>query len=84
MGTATLLCDKLTSYSWDPNWGTMLSVDDYGTTVTATYDVLGRAVEQYNGSSYAQILFHVASMPEHCGAQSAVTNSLRQATLVGN
>jgi RHS repeat-associated protein len=28
-----------------------------GSTVTATYDAMGRMVEQYNGSAYAQILY---------------------------
>lgn len=41
------------SYTWDPNWGNMTSVNS----TTATYDALGRVVEQQTGSSYTQILY---------------------------
>jgi RHS repeat-associated protein len=54
-----LLTDNLNKYTWDPNWGNMLPVTPQptGSTVTATYDAMGRMVEQYNGSAYAQILY---------------------------
>ena len=52
-----LLTDNLNSYTWDPNWGTMSSVNTGSTTVSATYDAWGQAVEQYNGTSYTQILY---------------------------
>jgi YD repeat-containing protein len=44
-----LLTDNLNTYTWDPNWGNMSTVSTGSTTVTATYDALGRAVEQQNG-----------------------------------
>jgi len=40
-----LLTDNLNTYTWDPNWGNMLSVDTGTQTVKATYDALGRMVE---------------------------------------
>jgi RHS repeat-associated protein len=52
-----LLTDNLNTYTWDPTWGNMLSVNTGSTTVTATYDALGRTLEQYNGSTYSQILY---------------------------
>jgi RHS repeat-associated protein len=52
-----LLTDNLNSYTWDPNWGNMVSVSTGTSTVTVTYDALGRMVEQYNGSAYVQILY---------------------------
>jgi uncharacterized protein RhaS with RHS repeats len=36
-----LLTDNLNTYTWDPNWGTMSTVTNSSTTVTATYDALG-------------------------------------------
>ncbi len=48
-----LLSDNLNSYSWDPNWGGMTSVNG----ITATYDALGRVVEQGSGSPYTQTLY---------------------------
>ena len=56
-GDGNLLTDNLNSYTWDPNWGTMSSVNTGSTTVSATYDAWGQAVEQYNGTSYTQILY---------------------------
>ena len=41
------------TYTWDPNWGNMTSVNG----ITATYDALGSVVEQANGSGYNQILW---------------------------
>ena len=52
-----LLTDNLNTYTWDPNWGNMLSVKNGATTVTATYDARGQVVEQYNGTAYAEILY---------------------------
>jgi RHS repeat-associated protein len=52
-----LLTDNLNTYTWDPNWGKMLSVNTGSVAVSATYDALGRMVEQYNGSTYTEILY---------------------------
>jgi RHS repeat-associated protein len=56
-GDGNLLADNLNSYTWDPNWGDMTSVNTGSTTVTATYDALGRAVELQSGSMYSEILY---------------------------
>jgi len=56
-GNGNLTNDNLNSYTWDPNWGTMQSVTDSGTTATATYDALSRVVEQYDGLTYTQTLY---------------------------
>lgn len=40
-------------YGWDPNWGTMSSLN----TVTAVSDAFGQVVELDNGSSYAEIVY---------------------------
>jgi RHS repeat-associated protein len=48
-----LLTDNLNTYTWDPNWGNVTSVNG----IAATYDALGRVVEQGSGSGYAQILY---------------------------
>ena len=45
-GNGNLLTDNLNTYTWDPYWGVMTSVSTGSTTVTATYDALGRVVEQ--------------------------------------
>jgi RHS repeat-associated protein len=55
-----LTTDNLNTYTWDPNWGNMTSVSTGSTTVTASYDALGRVVEQGSGSGYAQILWSPA------------------------
>jgi YD repeat-containing protein len=57
-----LLTDNLDStYSWDPNWGNMLSVTPFSSSqISATYDALGRMVEQHSGSTHQQILFSPA------------------------
>jgi RHS repeat-associated protein len=52
-----LIKDNLNTYAWDPNWGNMTSVDTGSTTFTATYDALGKVVEQDNGSSYVEVLY---------------------------
>ncbi len=52
-GDGNLLTDNLNSYTWDPNWGDMTSVNG----MTATYDALGDMVEAPNGSGYAEILY---------------------------
>ena len=44
------------SYTWDPNWGTMTSVGS----ISATYDALGRMVEQGSGSTYTEVLYSPA------------------------
>ena len=52
-----LLTDNLNSYAWDPNWGTMTTVSTGSTTVTATYDALGRMVENNAGGSYTEFVY---------------------------
>jgi RHS repeat-associated protein len=53
-----LLTDNLNTYTWDPNWGTMLTVTPYGgATVTATYDALGRMVENNAGGAYSEFVY---------------------------
>jgi RHS repeat-associated protein len=52
-----LLTDNLNTYTWDPNWGKMLSVNTGSVVVNATYDAFGRVVEQYNGAAYTEILY---------------------------
>jgi RHS repeat-associated protein len=49
--------DNLNTYTWDPNWGNMLTVNTGSATVTATYDALGNMVEQNNGSTFTEILY---------------------------
>jgi YD repeat-containing protein len=48
-----LTTDNLNTYTWDPNWGNMTSVNTY----PATYDAFGRVVEQKTGSSYTQVVY---------------------------
>jgi RHS repeat-associated protein len=52
-----LLTDNLNSYTWDPNWGTMLTVSNGSTLVTATYDALGRMVENNAGGTWTEFLY---------------------------
>jgi RHS repeat-associated protein len=53
-----LLTDNLNNtYTWDPNWGNMLTVTDGSTTVTATYDALGRMVENNAGGTYSEFVY---------------------------
>ena len=48
-----LLNDSFHQYSWDQNFGNVLSID----TVGLTYDALGRMVEQNRSGSYTQIVY---------------------------
>jgi hypothetical protein len=50
-----LLTDNLNTYTWDPNWGSLLTVD--GTAVTATYDALGSMIETNAGGSYTEFIY---------------------------
>ncbi len=52
-----LLTDNLNSYTWDPYWGNMLTVSNGSTTVTATYDALGRMVENNAGGTYTEFVY---------------------------
>jgi RHS repeat-associated protein len=52
-----LLTDNLNSYTWDPNWGNMLAVTTGSTTVTATYDALGRMIENNAGGTYTEFIY---------------------------
>ncbi|HXM09989.1 MAG TPA: RHS repeat-associated core domain-containing protein [Terriglobales bacterium] len=52
-----LLTDNLNSYTWDPNWNTMLTASNGSTTVTNTYDALGRMVENNAGGSYTEFIY---------------------------
>ena len=56
-GNGNLLTDNLNTYTWDPNWGTMTTVSTGATTVTSTYDALGRMVENNAGGTYAQFVY---------------------------
>jgi len=52
-----LLTDNLNTYTWDPNWGIMLTVNNGSSTVTATYDALGRMVENNSGGSWREFIY---------------------------
>ncbi len=52
-----LLTDNLNTYTWDPFWGSMLSVNNGSAVVTATYDAFGRMVENNAGGSYTELLY---------------------------
>ena len=52
-----LLTDNLNTYTWDPNWGTMTTASTGSTTVTATYDALGRMVENNAGGTYTEFIY---------------------------
>ncbi len=52
-----LLTDNLNTYTWDPNWGNMLTVSTGAQTVTALYDALGRMVENNSSSSYYAFVY---------------------------
>jgi RHS repeat-associated protein len=52
-----LLTDNLNTYTWDPNWGNILTVSTGSTTVTATYDALGRMVENNAGAVYNEFVY---------------------------
>jgi RHS repeat-associated protein len=52
-----LLTDNLNSYTWDQNWGTLLTVNNGSATVTATYDALGRMVENNAGGTWTEFVY---------------------------
>jgi RHS repeat-associated protein len=52
-----LLTDNLNTYTWDPNWGNMLTVSTNSATVTALYDAMGRMVENNAGGSYSEFIY---------------------------
>jgi RHS repeat-associated protein len=52
-GDGNLLSDNLNTYTWDPNWGDMTSVNG----ITATYNAFDQLVELQSGSSYAEVLY---------------------------
>lgn len=52
-----LLADNLNNYTWDPSWGTMRTVNSGTTTVTPTYDALGRMVENDAGGAYSEFIY---------------------------
>jgi RHS repeat-associated protein len=56
-GNGNLLTDNLNTYTWEPNWGTMTTVSTGSTTVTSTYDALGRMVENNAGGSYSEFIY---------------------------
>ncbi len=51
--TGNLLNDSFHQYTWDQNFGNVLSID----TVGLTYDALGRMVEQNRSGNYTQIVY---------------------------
>jgi RHS repeat-associated protein len=52
-----LLTDNLNTYTWDPYWGNMLTVNNGSAVVTATYDALGRMVESNAGGTYSEFVY---------------------------
>jgi RHS repeat-associated protein len=52
-----LLTDNLNSYTWDPFWGNMLTVNNGSAVVTSTYDALGRMVENNAGGTYTEFVY---------------------------
>jgi RHS repeat-associated protein len=52
-----LLTDNLNTYTWDPYWGNMLTVNTGSAVVTATYDALGRMVENNAGGTYSEFVY---------------------------
>jgi RHS repeat-associated protein len=53
-----LLTDNLNNtYTWDPNWGNMLTVTSGSATVTNTYDAFGRMVENNAGGTYGEFVY---------------------------
>ena len=55
-GNGNLLTDNLNTYTWDPNFGNLASVNG----INLIYDALGQMVEQQNGSAYKEILYSPA------------------------
>jgi RHS repeat-associated protein len=53
-----LLTDNLNNtYTWDPNWGNLLSVSNGSATVTNTYDAFGKMVENNAGGTYTDFVY---------------------------
>ena len=52
-----LLTDNLNSYTWDPNWGTVLTVNNGSSIVTTVYDALGRMVENNAGGTWIELVY---------------------------
>jgi hypothetical protein len=52
-----LLTDNLNTYTWDPYFGNMLTVSTGSTTVTGTYDALGRIVENSTGGTNTEFIY---------------------------
>jgi RHS repeat-associated protein len=68
-----LLTDNLNTYTWDPNWGTMLTVTPSGgTTVTATYDALGRMVENNAGGTWTEFVYGPTGKLAKCNGQTLI------------
>lgn len=68
-----LLTDNLNTYTWDPNWGTMLTVSTGSATVTAIYDAQGRMVENNAGGSYSEFVYGPTSAKvAKCNGQTLV------------
>jgi RHS repeat-associated protein len=55
-GNGNLLTDNLNTYTWDV-FGHMSTVSTGSATVTATYDALGRMVENNAGGSYTEFVY---------------------------
>jgi RHS repeat-associated protein len=51
-----LLTDNLNTYTWD-TFGSMTTVSNGSTTVTNTYDAMGRMVENNAGGSYSEFVY---------------------------
>jgi RHS repeat-associated protein len=69
-----LLKDNLNTYTWDAIWGTMASVTPSGgSTVSATYDALGRMVENSAGGSYSEFVYSPTGIKlAKCNGQTLV------------
>jgi RHS repeat-associated protein len=68
-----LLTDNVNTYTWDPNWGTMTTVSTGATTVTSTYDALGRMVENNAGGSYSEFVYGPSGVKlAKCNGQTLV------------
>ncbi len=67
-----LLTDNLNTYTWDANWGNLLTVNTGSTTVTATYDALGRMVENNAGGSFTEFLYGPTGKLAKCNGQTLV------------
>lgn len=65
-----LIKDNLNTYTWDPNWGTMLTVNTGSATVTATYDALGRMVENNAGGTWTEFVYGPTGKLAKCNGQT--------------